>query len=99
MTEATRDLFGFTPPQGDLFAGEAPRNDGIGRGSPDEARVRLLKILAEARGATAARSLDARTVRLYKTIFPQMARWLPDAERTRLCREFETELTRLELAG
>ena len=66
---------------------------------PDPASVRaeLMEILAKARAAP-AQPWDPREASLYRTIFPQMANWLPDEEADRLRREFEKELVRLEAA-
>jgi hypothetical protein len=52
-------------------------------------------MLAEAR---ATKTLPAKTVCLYQTIFPQMSKWLPDDEAAQLCFEFEAELARLKAA-
>ncbi len=95
MNDQTSDLFGFRAPQGDLFANEAPRNAGTVSADPDHVRARLLKMLAEARAAQSAPPWNERTTRLYQTIFPQMANWLPDAEAEQLRLEFENELERL----
>jgi hypothetical protein len=67
------------------------------RADPDEVRRDLLRMLGEAR---AAQSMPWRpaTLRLYKTIFPQMSNWLPRDEAAQLCLEFETELERLKAA-
>ena len=64
------------------------------RPEPDEVRRDLHRMLAEAR---AAKSMPWRpaTAKLYKTIFPQMSKWLPGDEAAQLCLEFETELDRL----
>ena len=66
---------------------------------PDPASVRaeLMEVLAKARAAP-AQPWDAREASLYRTIFPQMANWLPDKEAERLRREFEKELVRLGVA-
>jgi len=66
---------------------------------PDPASVRaeLMEVLAKARAAP-AQPWDAREASLYRTIFPQMANWLPDKEARRLRREFEKELVRLGVA-
>ena len=87
----------FTPPQGDLFAGEPPRNNGIGVANPAKVRIRLLKMLAEARAAEAKSPWNERTTRLNQIIFPQMTKWLPDAEAEQLRLEFRSELERLML--
>jgi hypothetical protein len=83
-TEMQPDLFGAEPVP-------AYRPD------PDKVRSRLHKILAEAR---AARTLpwEPTTVSLYRTIFPQMANWLPEDEGAQLRFQFEEELARLEAA-
>jgi len=61
---------------------------------PTSVRAELEEILAKARAAP-AQPWDAREAALYRTIFPQMANWLPDKEARRLRREFEKELVRL----
>ena len=57
----------------------------------------MLRVLAQAR---AAKSLpwDARRTLYWRTVFPQMTNWLPDAEAAQLRFEFETEIRRLEAA-
>ena len=65
---------------------------------PDEVRARLHKILAEARGAETWPWAPGR-VSLYRTIFPQMASYLPGDEGAQLRFEFETEVARLEEAA
>lgn len=64
------------------------------RPDPDEIRVRLHKILAEARAAEKL-PWDADKVLVYRTIFPHMAGWLPEAEAAQLRFEFDTEMARL----
>ena len=95
MNNRQPDLFGFQPAQGDLFADEAPRNNGIGVARPDEIRARLQKLLAEARAARAGPPWDKRTTRMYQIVFPQMANWLPEAEAQQLRLDFECEIRRL----
>lgn len=84
-TEAQGDLFGAEP------APPAYRPD------PDKVRARLHKLLAEAR---AAKTLpwEPTTLSLYRTIFPQMAGFLPEDEGAQLRFAFEEELARLEAA-
>jgi hypothetical protein len=80
--------------QTDLFGAEpvpAYRPD------PERVRARLHKILAEARAAQTL-PWEPTRVSLYRTIFPQMTRWLPEDEGTQLRFEFETEIARLEAA-
>lgn len=86
------DLFGSTP-QGELFEDAAPASY---RPDPEQVRARLRAILNEARAAKAP--FPRATERLYQTIFPQMARWLPPEEADQLRFDFETELTRLKAA-
>lgn len=92
-----------SPRQGDLFAGDRqnPSDEDfetpVYEADPDEVRAELLKILAEARAAKTM-PWDASKVSLYRTIFPQMANWLPEEERAQLCFEFETQMERLKAA-
>jgi hypothetical protein len=88
------DLFG-PDPQADLFDEDAPTP--VYRADPDEVRAELLKILAEAR---AAKTLpwEPGKVAFYRTVFPQMANWLPDDEANQLRFEFAAELARLDAA-
>jgi hypothetical protein len=64
------------------------------RADPNEVRAELLKILAEAR---AARMLPWQPgkVAFYRTVFPQMANWLPIEEANQLRYDFDTGLARL----
>jgi hypothetical protein len=96
-SEQALDLFGFKRSQGDLFANEPPRNNGVGVADPDDIRARLHKLLAEARAAESFPPWNERTTRLYQITFPQMANWLPIAEAEQLRLEFHTELERLSL--
>jgi hypothetical protein len=86
------DLF-QTDDQSDLLGENTPSPEY--RPDPDSVRAELYKILTEAR---AARTLpwEPRKVLLYRTIFPQMTNWLPEAEGAQLRFEFETEIKRLE---
>jgi hypothetical protein len=66
---------------------------------PDPASVRaeLREILAKARAAP-AQPWDPREASFYRTVFPQMANWLPEREAKKLRAEFEAELARLAAA-
>ena len=64
---------------------------------PDTVRAELLEILAVARAADRL-PWDASKVALYRTIFPQMTNWLPEAEGAQLRFQFEEEMARLEAA-
>ena len=81
--------------QPDLFGEDAPAP--VYRADPDKVRARLHKILAEARAAEALPWEPAR-VSLYRTIFPQMTRWLPEEEAAQLRFAFEAEMERLAQA-
>jgi hypothetical protein len=89
--------------QGDLFDNEqqselfedAPTP--VYRADPHKVRQEPHALLAQVRAAQTM-PWDARGVRLYRTIFPQMTNWLPDEEGAQLRLEFETELARLEAA-
>jgi hypothetical protein len=88
------DLFGDEA-QPDLFGEDAPAP--VYRPNPDKVRARLHKILAEARAADTL-PWDHESVRLYRTIFPQMTLSLPEEEAAQLRFEFEAELERLKAA-
>jgi hypothetical protein len=89
----------------DLFPG-ASRQLGFDLGDsaqpksyePDREQVRreLHDVLAVAKAATDCCPWDERTFRYHKTVFPQMANWLPEAERDQLRFEFAEEVERLE---
>ena len=80
--------------QTDLFGAESiPAY----RPDPEKVRARLHKILAEARAAQKF-PWEPTRVSLYRTIFPQMALWLPEDESAQLRFEFEIEIKRLEAA-
>jgi hypothetical protein len=68
------DLFGDDA-QPELFGEDAPAP--VYRADPDKVRARLHKILGEARAAETL-PWEPGDVSLYRTIFPQMTRWLAD---------------------
>ncbi len=85
------DLF-ESEPQSNLFGAEpAPAY----RPDPDKVRLRLHRILAEAK---AARTFpwDPGRVSLYRTIFPQMTLFLPEEEGAQFRFEFEAEMARFQ---
>jgi len=91
-------------PQQDLFEAEAQpelfESDAAPpayRPDPDQVRARLHKILAEARAAQKL-PWDPDKLLVYRTIFPQMAGWLPEQEAAQLRFEFDTEMERLKAA-
>lgn len=67
------------------------------RPAPEDVRAQLNSILAKARAA-ATNPWDESDVRYYRTVFPQMAKWLPEDEGGQLCFEFEAEMERLKAA-
>jgi type IV secretory pathway ATPase VirB11/archaellum biosynthesis ATPase len=80
--------------QPDLFGGAAAP---VYRPNLDKVRARLQKILAEARAAQAM-PWEPTQLSLYRTIFPQMADYLPEDEGAQLRFSFEEEMKRLEAA-
>ncbi len=88
------DLFGEDE-EPDLFGPDhAPR---VYRPDPEKVRSRLHRILSQARAAEKM-PWEPTTVTLYRTIFPQMSKWLPEDEAAQLCFAFDTEMKRLEAA-
>ena len=89
--------------QGDLFGHDGPDPSDEDFETPvdypdtDKVRAKLHQILTEARAAESM-PWDADKLLVYRTIFPQMAGWLPHDEGARLSFEFETELARLKAA-
>ena len=86
----------------DLFGENQPDLPGVERtavyrADPDEVRAELLRVLAQARAAQSF-PWDARRTLYWRTVFPQMTNWLPDAEAEQLRFEFETEIRRLDAA-
>ena len=64
---------------------------------PEEVRQRLNALLALAREATVL-PWPERDARMWRTVFPQMANWLPDEEANQLRFEFMLEIERLMAA-
>jgi hypothetical protein len=92
-----------SPRQGDLFGQDQPdpsdedHETPVYRADADEVRADLHRILAEARAAESI-PWTSSTLSLYRTIFPQMTKWLPEDEGAQLRFQFEAELARLEAA-
>lgn len=84
-------LFGF---------GEGLMEPPVRRFVPDTEliRRRLLNVLDTARAATTMPWPD-RDARMWQTVFPQMADWLPDEEADQLRFEFVREIERLKAAA
>ena len=90
--------------QQDLFAAEAQAELFEPDAAPpayrpnlDHVRARLHRILGEARAAEKL-PWDGDQLLVYRSIFPQMARWLPEEECAQLRFEFDAELARLKAA-
>jgi hypothetical protein len=89
-----QDLF-EAEPQPELFEPDAAPP--VYRPDLDQVRARMHRILAEARAAETI-PWDRDQLLVYRTIFPQMAGWLPEEEGAQLRFEFDTELVRLKAA-
>ena len=85
------DLFD-TDPQLDLLAEERPPL--VYRADPDKVRLELTALLARAKAASSL-PWSREDLRYHQTVFPQMSRWLPEAEAAQLCFEFAREVERL----
>lgn len=95
------DLFGQTPTQGNLFGpGEdrmaPPRQRSLP--DPETVRLRLQSLLEKARSAEKMPWSD-RDARMWQTVFPNMANWLPEDEAEQLRFEFAQEMERLSQAA
>jgi hypothetical protein len=100
MTDET-DLFGQSPAQGSLFGpGEdrlqAPRQSTTP--DPEVIRLRLNALLETARSAEKM-PWSERDARMWQTVFPNMAKWLPEDEADQLRFEFAQEIERLKSAA
>ncbi|MGH7098340.1 MAG: hypothetical protein ACREE4_11855 [Stellaceae bacterium] len=94
------DLFGHGPAQGSLFgAGEdrlhAPQQRFLP--DPDVIRRRLKALLEQARAAETM-PWSERDARMWQTVFPNMAKWLPEDEAGQLRLDFAREMERLKTA-
>jgi hypothetical protein len=86
--------------QDDLFAAlEAEAKPRPYEYKPDAENIRreLRGVVAKAR-ASATEPWDAHEFGYWRTVLPQMSRWLPEEERAELIREFEAEVARLTAA-
>ncbi|WP_310473838.1 hypothetical protein [Sandarakinorhabdus sp.] len=62
----------------------------------DDIRTELNAVLDSLRAASGTCALDARLIRFHKTVFPQMANWLPEQERVSMRAAFAAEIGRVE---
>lgn len=100
MTDQS-DLFGQGPAQGSLFGSgedrlQAPRQNSIP--DPETIRIRLRSLLDTVRSAEKMPWPD-RDARMWQTVFPNMAKWLPEDEANQLRFEFAQEIERLSRAA
>ena len=100
MSDET-DLFGHTPPQGTLFGASEGRMQAPRRQTtpdPETVRRRLRALVDQAR--TAQRMpWSERDARMWQTVFPNIAKWLPEEEAGQLRFEFDREMQRLRGAA
>jgi hypothetical protein len=91
------DLFGHGPAQGSLFGdGDNRLQAPIRRYVPDPEKVRQrLKALLEKARSAQKMPWTERDARMWQTVFPNMANWLPDEEATQLRLQFAQEMERL----
>jgi hypothetical protein len=98
---AENDLFGKGQAQGSLFGpGEdrlqAQRHSSVP--DPETVRLRLKSLLEKARSAEKM-PWSERDARMWQTVFPNMAKWLPEEEADQLRFEFAQEIERLKRAA
>lgn len=96
------DLFGNPagPAQFNLFGEGEDRLQAPARAPVDHPARARAKLTAVLEAARAARTLpwSERDTRMWQTVFPQMANWLPDDEARQLVLDFESEIARLKAA-
>lgn len=102
MAEPT-DLFGnpVGPAQQSLFGDGPDRLQAPAQNyapDPDRVRRKLHALLNKAKDA-AAMPWPEREARMWQTVFPQMANWLPEEEANQLRFEFAQEIERLTAAA
>lgn len=101
MSEST-DLFGHPigPSQLNLFGDGQNKLQRPAQPTADHAaraRAKLTSILKIVRAAQSMPWSD-RDTRMWQTVFPQMANWLPDQEAEQLVLEFHQQIERLKAA-
>ncbi len=102
MTEPT-DFFGHRigPDQLSLFGAGESRMQPPARDlapDPETIRRRLTAVLEAARQSQVMPWPEAKA-RMWQTVFPQMADWLPGEEAAQLCFDFAREIERLKAAA
>ena len=94
------NLFGHGPAQSSLFGSgedrlQAPSQSAVP--NPETIRLRLKSLLEKARSAEKM-PWSERDARMWQTVFPNMAKWLPEEEADQLRFEFAQEMERLKAA-
>ena len=100
MSDET-DLFGYTPAQASLFGSGTDRMQPPVRSyvpDPEKVRLRLRALLEKARSAKTM-PWSEHDARMWQTVFPNMANWLPEEEAEQLRFEFADEMERLKRAA
>ena len=95
------DLFGQTSAQGSLFGSREDRLQAPSQSTtpnPETVRLRLKSLIEKVRTADKM-PWSERDARMWQTVFPNMAKWLPKDEATQLCFEFAQEMERLSRAA
>ena len=95
------DLFGRGPAQASLFGPGDDRLQAPVRSylpDPEKVRQRLRLLLDKARSAQRM-PWPERQARMWQTVFPNMANWLPEDEAEQLRFEFAREMERLRRAA
>ena len=82
----------------DLFAAEPAAPSYVYRPDPAKVRARLERIMGQAREAESL-PWERSQLSLYKTVVPDMTRWLPDDEGAAWRAEFEAHVLRLTPEG
>lgn len=88
--------------QGDLFNADPKLGVSSEEAAPvvvcadlEKVRAKLYRLLDEMRAASAL-PWGERELRYWRTVVPQMSRWLPEAEGAQLRHAFEAEVKRLD---
>ena len=95
------DLFGEGSAQASLFGSgddriRAPRQNTLP--DPETVRLRLRSLLEKVRSAEKM-PWSERDAQMWQTVFPNMAKWLPEEEADQLRFEFAQEIERLNRAA
>lgn len=100
MSDQT-NLFGYVQPQLSLFGeGENRLQPPVRSYLPDPEKVRQrMKAVLEKMRTAEKMPWSERDARMWQTIFPNMANWLPEEEAAQMRFEFAQEIERLKNAA